>query len=53
MYFSFITMTTVGYGDPAPTTQAGRLALSVFSVVALAPMAFVTTVFAEPASRAR
>ena len=36
----------------APTTQAGRLALSVFSVVALAPMAFVTTVFAEVLTRA-
>lgn len=43
-YFSFITLTTVGYGDFSPQTAAGKLFTVVYLTVGLGIIAgFVTT----------
>jgi hypothetical protein len=44
-YFSITTLTTVGYGDFAPKTDAGKLFTVVYLVIGLGAIAtFVTTV---------
>jgi voltage-gated potassium channel len=44
-YFSVVTLTTVGYGDFAPQTDAGKLFTSVYVLVGVGILlAFVTTV---------
>lgn len=45
LYFSVITLTTVGYGDFAPQTNAGKLFTIVYIIVGLGILAaFITTV---------
>jgi voltage-gated potassium channel Kch len=48
LYFSVITLTTVGYGDFAPETDAGKLFTAVYVLVGVGILlAFVTTVAAK------
>ncbi len=45
LYFSVITLTTVGYGDFAPQTSAGKLFTIIYIIAGLGILAaFVTTV---------
>ena len=48
LYFSVVTLTTVGYGDFAPQTDVGKLFAAVYVVVGVGILlAFVTTVAAK------
>jgi voltage-gated potassium channel len=48
LYFSVITLTTVGYGDFAPETDAGKLFTAVYVLVGVGILlAFVTTLAAR------
>jgi voltage-gated potassium channel len=50
LYFSVITLTTVGYGDFAPETDAGKLFTSAYVLVGIGILAaFVTRLAAEMA----
>ena len=40
LYFTVVTMTTVGYGDLVPTTTAGQVVGIFFTVLAIAIWAF-------------
>jgi voltage-gated potassium channel len=44
LYWSFITVATIGYGDITPHTEAGRLVVLVLIVVGIAVAAFFTAV---------
>ena len=45
LYFSVVTLTTVGYGDFAPQTDVGKLFTAVYVLVGVGILlAFVTTV---------
>jgi voltage-gated potassium channel len=47
-YFSVMTLTTVGYGDFAPTTDVGKLFTAVYVLVGVGILlTFVTTVAAR------
>jgi voltage-gated potassium channel len=49
-YFSVVTLTTVGYGDFAPRTDAGKLFTAVYVLVGVGILlAFITTVAAKVA----
>jgi voltage-gated potassium channel len=49
-YFSVVTLTTVGYGDFAPRTDAGKLFTAVYVLVGVGILlAFITTVAAKAA----
>ena len=49
-YFSVVTLTTVGYGDFAPRTDAGKLFTAVYVLVGIGILlAFITTVAAKVA----
>jgi len=57
IYWSIVTMTTVGYGDMAPTTVAGKLLASIvmilgYSIIAV-PTGIVTAEIVEGAASAR
>jgi voltage-gated potassium channel Kch len=44
-YFSVVTLTTIGYGDFAPETDAGKLFTALYALVGVGILlAFVTTV---------
>lgn len=44
LYFSFTTLTTIGYGDFAPATALGKMFTILYSVIGLGVMAsFVLT----------
>jgi voltage-gated potassium channel len=48
LYFSVVTLTTVGYGDFAPETDVGKLFTAVYVLVGVGILlAFVTTVAAK------
>lgn len=48
LYFSVVTLTTVGYGDLAPETDAGKLFTAVYVLVGVGiVLAFITTVAAK------
>jgi O-antigen ligase len=50
LYFSVITLTTVGYGDFAPETDAGKIFTAVYVLVGVGILlAFITTVAAKVA----
>src|ERR687897_1367462 len=48
LYFSVVTLTTVGYGDFAPETDVGKLFTAVYALVGIGIfLAFITTVAAK------
>ena len=48
LYFSVVTLTTVGYGDFAPETDVGKLFTAVYALVGIGILlAFVTTLAAK------
>lgn len=48
LYFSVITLTTIGYGDFSPQTDAGKIFTLFYIVVGVGIiLAFVNTVFAH------
>jgi voltage-gated potassium channel len=54
LYFTAVTLTTVGYGDFSPQTHAGKLFTSVFVFLGIAIfLAFAATLFNVVASRIR
>ena len=42
LWFSFVTSTSVGYGDLSVSTDLGKVAVVFYSITTLGPMAFVT-----------
>ena len=42
LWYSLVTFTTVGYGDIAPVTPAGRLIASVFLLIGIGLEIFIT-----------
>ncbi len=42
LWFAIVTMTTVGYGDKAPTTMVGRILTSIWMFVGMIFIAFFT-----------
>lgn len=44
VYWSFITLTTVGYGDITPQTTEGRVITMILVICGLAVIAFITSV---------
>lgn len=42
LWFSFVTSTSVGYGDLSVSTDFGKIAVVFYSIITLGPMAFVT-----------
>lgn len=44
MYFTVVTLTTVGYGDMTPSTPCGRLFMSAFAIVGIAILAVAISV---------
>jgi hypothetical protein len=47
-YFSVTTLTTVGFGDPAPTTAAGKIFTMVYIFVGLGVIGGFINVLAKP-----
>lgn len=48
LYFSVVTLTTVGYGDFAPETDVGKLFTAVYVLIGVGILlAFITTVAAK------
>ncbi|KAB2816657.1 MAG: two pore domain potassium channel family protein [Bacteroidetes bacterium] len=46
LYFSVITLTTIGYGDFSPQTDAGKIFTLIYIVVGLGIiLAFINTIF--------
>lgn len=51
-YFSMITLTTIGYGDISPQTDAGKLFTVFYVVVGIAIVgAFINAIIRRAASR--
>ncbi|WP_232954255.1 ion channel [Mycoplasmopsis phocirhinis] len=46
IYFTTVTMTTIGYGDLTPTTQVGRIMVIVLSIIGIAIFAIPSGVIA-------
>ena len=45
-YFSFITLTTIGFGDFAPATDAGKLFTIIYIIIGVGIiLAFVNTIY--------
>eukprot|EP00941_MAST-03F_sp_MAST-3F-sp1_P001685 g1685.t1 len=43
VYFAFVSMTTIGFGDIVPTTQTGRLLVSLYLLISFPLSAFLFT----------
>lgn len=46
-YFATATVTTVGYGDFAPTTEVSRLATSIYALISIPFMFFCIGIMGE------
>ena len=45
-YFSFITLTTIGYGDFAPTTDAGKIFTIIYIIIGVGViLSFINTLY--------
>jgi hypothetical protein len=53
LYFSVITLTTVGYGDIAPATTAGKLFTMVYVIVGIGVFVALVTEIAQHLIAAR
>ena len=54
LYFTAVTLTTVGYGDFAPQTDAGKLFTAIYAFVGIGIfLGFAATLFQAVASRLR
>ncbi len=52
LYFTVMTLTTIGYGDITPQTDAGKLFTVAYSLVGLAAIgAFITLIAAQQRQR--
>jgi voltage-gated potassium channel len=51
LYFSVVTLTTVGYGDFAPQTDVGKLFTAVYALVGIGILLALITTVAAKASR--
>lgn len=51
IYFCFIAFTTIGYGDPAPKTPAGRSVFVVWALLGVATVTILVSVASEAYSR--
>lgn len=51
MYWSLITLTTVGYGDISPVTPVGQLVASFTALLGVATVAMFTGIIASSFSR--
>lgn len=47
VWFVFITITTIGYGDISPATSAGRAFTTMFAMIGIAIISIVTAIFAS------
>ena len=47
VWFALVTITTVGYGDIAPTTDSGRVIASIIMIVGIGFLAILTGAIAE------
>lgn len=52
-YFSVVTLTTIGYGDFAPQTDAGKLFTVIYMLVGLAAFTAFITALASKQERLR
>lgn len=53
-YFSFITLTTIGYGDFAPSTDAGKVFTIFYTIAGIGViLGFVNTVYQHYSKRGR
>ncbi len=53
-YFSFITLTTIGFGDFAPTTEAGKIFTILYIIVGVGViLAFINTLYKHYSSLIR
>ena len=51
LYFSFITLSTIGYGDITPTTDLGKIVTIVYSIAGLGILAALIGAIASHAPR--
>ncbi|KAG2340994.1 voltage-gated potassium channel [Suillus weaverae] len=51
IYFCFIAFTTIGYGDPAPRTPAGRSVFVVWALLGVATVSVLVSVASEAYSK--
>ncbi|KAG0707998.1 hypothetical protein DFH29DRAFT_561772 [Suillus ampliporus] len=51
VYFCFVAFTTIGYGDPAPRTPAGRSVFVVWALLGVATVTVLISVASEAYSR--
>lgn len=46
LYFSFITLTTVGFGDYAPQTEAGKIFTIIYIIIGIGIiLTFINTIY--------
>ncbi|KAG1751002.1 hypothetical protein EDD22DRAFT_850754 [Suillus occidentalis] len=51
IYFCFVSFTTIGYGDPAPRTPAGRSVFVVWALLGVATVTVLVSVASETYSK--